>query len=103
MDQGSGPRGLGARPLPDHPRQDAFEARSVRQVLGHFGLAGHEAEMREGRYRDFGDRRLTFATFRAFFPRFPIVLEARSLYSVGKRLRPAQLFRSFGETFLMDR
>lgn len=86
-----------------HASQIAFEGQRVRLVLDRFGL-GHHAPAMVARFEQKRGRRwLSFETFFEFFPTFPVLLEGHWFYQVGRRCRPAALFRSFEETFLVRR
>lgn len=84
------------------PSQIEFEDTRVRMVVEAFKLFKHlvpllgDCESREG------ERRLTFESFRKFFPTFPIVLEARYAGRVAERCSPVDLFRRFDKLFVMD-
>lgn len=86
-----------------HPKQIAFEDVRVRIVLDRFRLSRHIPAMQQRFEEKWGQRRLTFETFFKFFPTFPILLEAHSFYRISEHCRPAVLFRSFEQTFFLQR
>jgi DNA-binding transcriptional ArsR family regulator len=84
------------------PAQFRFEEARVRMALEAFDLGGERWGLLDDHEARFGVRRLTFAGLRGRFPTFPVVLEARYVGRVGERVRPSDLLRRFGGTFLSD-
>jgi hypothetical protein len=89
-----------------HPAQLRFEATRVEMVLRAFRLQDHAAAL----VRDYKKRwrvpRLTFESFHRFFPTFPFMMEAQSLYRTGgdsPAMTLGGLFTSFPEHFIVRR
>ena len=82
--------------------QMRFVGDRVRATLTKFGLAKHVGVLLSNHEDEFGMRRLTFVGFRQIFPTFPVVLEAQFVPGIGQRCRPADLFRTFGDSALTE-
>ena len=84
------------------PWQMRFEDERVRWVLEEFGLLGHLRPLNEDCHARETRRRLTFQSFHALFPTFPVLLSARCRGRVAEGCPPARMFRRFDDVFLMQ-
>jgi|GEM_PF-2926657 len=83
-------------------RQSHFAESRVEMLLEAVGCVGETKALRDARSASQGERRLTFAGFRARFGYFPMLLEASYLGGLAKRVRVADLFRRFDRNLLYD-
>jgi hypothetical protein len=84
------------------PSQTRFEWDRVMMAMDRFRLQDHGGALLDDEEYRHGTPRLTFESFRRKFPTFPVVLEARWVARIANKCRPADLFRRFGDTALID-
>ncbi len=82
--------------------QRGFEETRVAMVLEAIGALDLKWELLDEHNECYGTRQLTFAAFREYFPRFPILLDAMYVGGISGRVQVAHLFRKFKRQFFSD-
>jgi len=80
---------------PEARREERFEEKCVRYVLGEFGMAGHRHKLADRQFRLNGHKGLSFFQFSEEFGDFPVYLAATKIPYIVKDCTIENLFNRF--------